>query len=123
MKKTILIVDDNEDTRLVLSALLNHDGYRVVLAVDGVDGVDLARRERPDLVLMDVRMPGMDGLSAAAALQADSSTRDIPIVGMTADTLMDDDAERAGLLFHSRMQKPLSSALIEAHVRSIIGNP
>ena len=95
----------------------------MVLASDGAEGIALARSELPDLVLMDIRMPGMSGLDAAAIITAEETTRGIPIVGMTADTLEPGDSERADAVFQSRMQKPLAAALIEAHVRSIIGQP
>jgi CheY-like chemotaxis protein len=69
--KTVLIVEDNEDNRLIYSQYLTHGGFRVLEATNGAEGIEVARRERPDLVLMDISMPVMDGLTATRLLKAD----------------------------------------------------
>ena len=81
----VLIIDDEEDVRRIAALSLVHVGhFRVVEASGGREGVAVARAERPDVVLLDVMMPGMDGPTTLAALREDPDTRDIPIVFVTA---------------------------------------
>ena len=82
--KTILIVEDNEDNRLIYSQYLAHAGYRVVEAGNGAEGLEAARRDRPDIILMDISMPVMDGLTATRHLKADPELKVIPVVALTA---------------------------------------
>jgi two-component system, cell cycle response regulator DivK len=82
--KTVLIVEDQLEMRAISAAYLNHHGYRVLATDNGTEGVRVAREEHPDLVLMDVSVPGMDGLRATQTLKADPGTRDIPVLIMSA---------------------------------------
>lgn len=89
-RKTILVVDDEPAICANLQALLETRGFRVIAASNGREAVDLAREERPGLVLMDVKLPVLDGLEACRCLKEDKATRKIPIVMLTAlDTLAD----------------------------------
>lgn len=87
---TILIVEDNEMNRDMLTRRLQRRGYEVISAVDGPDGIAMARDQMPDVVLMDVALGAMDGWEATAMLQADSKTRDIPVIALTAHALESD---------------------------------
>jgi CheY-like chemotaxis protein len=80
---TILVAEDNADQRSLYVAVLASVGYRVIEAADGVQAVDIVRRERPGLVLMDVTMPGTSGWNAVRTLKEDAETRDIPIIVVT----------------------------------------
>jgi putative two-component system response regulator len=80
----VLVIDDEQAIRAVCSVNLNASGMDVLEAEDGERGLDLARRERPDLILLDVMMPGVDGWDVARRLAADPATREIPIVFLTA---------------------------------------
>jgi two-component system, cell cycle response regulator DivK len=82
--KSVLIVEDQIEVRAIHGAFLQHHGYRVYAVDNGVDGVECARREKPDVILMDVSVPGMDGISAARCLKSDPETGHIPIVIVTA---------------------------------------
>ena len=84
MPKLILIVEDDETTREIYSASLRDRGYRVLLATNGAEGVHLARRHRPDLVLMDLRMPVMDGVQAIRYLKSDPQTSRIKVFAISA---------------------------------------
>lgn len=84
--KTILIVEDQIEFLAIHKLYLERHGYRVILAEDGAEGVRSARKHRPDLILMDFSMPGMDGIGATTELKRDPTTRDIPIVLLTAHT-------------------------------------
>jgi two-component system cell cycle response regulator DivK len=122
--KTILIVDDDPDVRFVLGAILNYDGYHVVEAANGEEAVETARRVVPDLVIMDVHMPRLDGLRAAEILRADERTRAIPVLALTGELLDEPDrAARAEVVFDSRLRKPFVAAELKERIREIIGDP
>jgi len=82
-RSRVLVVDDEPGVRLLVRRLLNRD-CEVLEAQDGVEAVDLARSQKPDLILMDMMMPKMDGLSACCAIKQDAATKDIPVVMLTA---------------------------------------
>jgi len=86
----ILLVEDNEMNRDMLSRRLERRGYQVVMAVDGEQGVAVARSEKPALILMDMSLPVMDGWAATRALKADADTSAIPIIGLTAHAMAGD---------------------------------
>ena len=90
----ILLIEDNELNRDMLSRRLERRGYDVVLASDGSQGADMARSEKPDLILMDMSLPVMDGWVLARKLKADAETRQVPILALTAH-VMTGDRERA----------------------------
>jgi two-component system, cell cycle response regulator DivK len=89
----ILIVEDNEMNRDMLSKRLQSRGYRVVTALDGEQGHALARSESPDLILMDISLPMMDGWEVTRLLKANEATRHIPIIALTAHALVTDRAK------------------------------
>jgi len=86
----ILLVEDNELNRDMLSRRLTKRGYEVSIAVDGVEGVAMTRSTLPDLVIMDLSLPVMDGWSATAELKADPVTRPIPVIGLSAHAMAGD---------------------------------
>jgi CheY-like chemotaxis protein len=93
----LLIVEDNEMNRDMLSRRLIRRGYEVVEARDGIEGIEIARNQQPDLILMDLSLPEMDGWTATRILKSESSTRHIPVVALTAHA-MAADRERALLV-------------------------
>jgi two-component system cell cycle response regulator DivK len=80
----VLVVEDTEVNRLVLSSRLGSQGFEVVVAVDGEEGLDKAQQEEPDIILLDMYLPGMDGEQVIQALKQDVSTQNIPIIAITA---------------------------------------
>jgi len=84
MKKTILTIDDQADIRRLVRMTLEYDGYTVLEASEGEEGLALARNRRPDLILLDVMMPGIDGLMVSKTLQADPQLSRIPVIMLTA---------------------------------------
>ena len=90
----LLIVEDNEENRDALSRRLQRRGFEVIIAVNGKAGVEMATTEKPDLVLMDMNMPELDGWEATRQIKAGKSTRDLPVIGLTAHA-MPGDKERA----------------------------
>ena len=90
----VLLVEDNEMNRDMLSRRLIRRGFEVIFAVDGKQGVDAARREKPDIILMDMSLPVMDGWEATRCVKADDATRSVPVIGLTAHA-MSGDREKA----------------------------
>lgn len=90
----ILLVEDNAMNRDMLSRRLVRSGYVVVMAVDGCEGIAVAQAERPDLILMDLSLPGIDGWEATRRLKSDDATRRIPVIALTAHA-MSSDRQRA----------------------------
>jgi len=86
----ILIIEDNQDNREALARRLERRGFDVVAAVDGQQGVDMAKAERPDLILMDMNMPVLDGWRASQMIRDDPQTSELPIIGLTAHALAGD---------------------------------
>ena len=86
----ILIVEDDELNRDSLRRLLRRRGYEILLAVDGEEALTVAAAERPDVILMDMRLPGIDGWEATRRLKADPATRSLPIVALTAHAMASD---------------------------------
>lgn len=87
---TILVVEDNEPSRDALSRRLVRRGYRVVIAVDGYEAVSMGQSARPDLILMDLGLPGIDGWEATRRLKADPETHQIPIIVLSAHAMTND---------------------------------
>ncbi len=86
----ILIVEDNEMNRDMLSRRLARRGYEIVIAVDGEEGIAAAKAKNPDLILMDMSLPVIDGWEATRRLKAEPSTREIPVIGLTAHAMAGD---------------------------------
>jgi len=86
----VLLVEDNEMNRDMLSRRLIRRGFEVVFAMDGQQGVDLARSERPDIILMDMSLPVIDGWEATRRVKADDVTRSVPVIGLTAHAMAGD---------------------------------
>ena len=87
---TILLVEDNEMNRDMLSRRLRRKGFELLNAADGISGIEIARAEMPDLILMDISLPVMDGLQATRQLKADDNTSAIPIIALTAHAMSGD---------------------------------
>lgn len=105
--KRILIVEDNEKSLKLLRDLLEVKGYRVLTATSAEEALPLAQREPPDLAVMDIGLPGMDGVAALRALRADARTRDIPVIAVTASVMQ---AERETIMcagFDGYLGKPI----------------
>jgi len=90
MKKTILLIEDNEQNRYLATFILESHGYSVTSANDGPSGIDTAMKNRFDLILLDIQLPGMDGYSVANELRGRSETTNIPIVAVTSYAMVGD---------------------------------
>ena len=123
MPRTILLADDHEDNRLALLTVLEREGYQVLGAANGREAVALVREHRPDLVLMDLMMPVMDGREAMRILKADPETQDIPIVVLTAMALSVDRDRLMEEGFSGLLTKPCMPPHLLREVRTVIGPP
>ena len=104
----ILIVEDNDASRKLVRDLLTIKGYRIVEAETGEEGVRLAQVHRPSLVLMDIRLPGIDGIQALRRLRADVATQRIPVLAMTASVMANDRQKVLDAGFDAFQSKPIN---------------
>ena len=104
----ILIVEDHEKNRKLARDVLVHRGYRVAEAETGEDGVRLAGELRPDLVLMDIQLPGMSGIDALREIRSDPATHDIPVMAVTASAMTHDRQKIMAAGFDGYQSKPIS---------------
>ena len=114
--KTVLLVEDNEDNRIVYSTILRHFGYTVTEALNGEEGIAKARTEKPDLILMDISIPDVDGWEATIVLKADPLTRAIPIIAVTAHVLPGDERRSMEAGCDGYLAKPVSPGALIAEV-------
>ena len=120
MAKTVLIVEDNELNMKLFHDLLEAHGYATVGTRNGIEALDLARKHRPDLILMDIQLPEMDGLAFTRQLKADPMTASIAVVAMTAHAMVGDkeDALSAGCAGY--IAKPIDTRTLGEQVRSFL---
>jgi CheY-like chemotaxis protein len=119
--KSVLVVEDDENCRNIWAAILDHHGYRVLEATDGEAGVRVTREQRPDLILMDLVLPRLNGWSAAEWIKREPGTAQIPLVALTVRA-SGADRERADALgFASYLAMPRSSTHVLAEVERLIG--
>jgi two-component system, cell cycle response regulator DivK len=123
MPRTILLADDHEDNRLALLTVLEREGYLTLAAANGQQAVEVARAHLPDLILMDLAMPVMDGRQAMQELRADERTAAIPIVVLTAMALSVDRDRLVADGFDGLLIKPCMPPHLVAEVRRMIGPP
>jgi|SRR5688572_16540822 len=121
--KLILIVDDHDDTRNIFSAILNFDGYHVAEAENGEEAVAAALTFHPDMILMDIVMPVLDGFATVEMLRSLPATHSIPILAVTAKKCSDDDRARIASFFNGYLMKPITPTRMLAEVQRFIGAP
>ena len=119
----ILIVGDNDKNRKLVRDVLTFKGYSTIEAETGEAGVRLAQERRPNLVLMDIRLPGIDGLEALRQLRAEPTTRDIPIMALTASVMSEDRQRIVGAGFDGYQSKPINVTDFVAAVTQLLARP
>ncbi len=117
----ILVVEDNPANLKLASLLLRNAGHAVLSAVDAEAGLTLARSERPDLILMDIQLPGMDGLAATALLKQDPLTASIPVIVVTAMAMTSDREKTRDAGCDGYISKPLRYRELYACIDSLLG--
>ncbi len=120
-KARVLIVEDNFDNLALVRYLVERVGYEVLEAMNGIEGIKVAREQHPDLILMDMALPEMDGWAATKEIKSDPTTKDIPIIALTAYTQPNDrlNAHQAGC--DSFIAKPLDIAGFTAELKRFLG--
>ena len=116
----VLIVEDNEKNRKLVRDVLTFKGYQIIEAETGEDGVRLARERQPRLVLMDIQLPGIDGIEALRRLRADDVTRGIPVLAVTASAMDRDRQKIMAAGFDGYQSKPLNVKEFMAAVEAIL---
>jgi len=120
MSKRILVIEDHEDNRRILRDLLTSAGYETIEAVTGEDGVALADTHRPDLILMDIQLPGLDGYEATRRIKANPALRHIPVIAVTSYALSGDDVKAREAGCDAYVTKPFSPRALLAKVREYL---
>jgi two-component system cell cycle response regulator DivK len=119
----ILLVEDNEMNRDMLSRRLARSGYEVVLAVDGGEGVAMAQAEAPDLILMDMGLPGLDGWEATRRLKAEPGTREIPVIALTAHAMTGDRQKALSAGCDDFDTKPVDLPRLLTKIQALLQRP
>lgn len=121
MKRKILVVDDEVAIVRVLRDRLETEGFEVLTAYDGLQGIEIAQKEQPDLIIMDITMPNMDGITAAKLLREKPETAHVPIVMLTARGQETDEQAgyQAGATLY--LTKPFSTRQLVREIRNILG--
>jgi CheY-like chemotaxis protein len=117
----ILIVEDNEPSRMLVRDVLQATGFETVEAMTAEDGIRLAKEARPGLILMDIHLPGMNGIEALRALRADPATRAIPVMAVTASAMTHDRPQLLAAGFDGYQTKPISVRELLEAVRGLLG--
>ncbi len=120
MKYTLLMIEDNEQNRYLASFLLEKSGYVVISAVDGVQGIELAKSLLPDLILLDVQLPKMDGYAVAQALRKLDLLRDTPIIAVTSYAMVGDCEKSLAAGCNGYIEKPINPDTFVSEIESFL---
>ena len=119
----ILIVEDNEKNRKLVRDILQHTGYKTLEAETGEEGIRLAQESGPALILMDIQLPGMNGIEALGRLRADPKTKKIPVIAVTASAMTHDRAKIMAAGFDGYQSKPINVKEFRVAVREMLDRP
>ena len=120
MSKRSLVIEDQEDNRQIVRDLVTASGYELIEATSGEDGLEAAARERPDLILMDIQLPGIDGYEVTRRIKADPKLSKIPIIAVTSYALSGDDKKAFAAGCDGYVTKPYSPRLLLAKIREYL---
>ena len=120
MSKRILVVEDQEDNQRILRDLLTNAGYEIIEAENGEEALAVAARERPDLILMDIQLPLLDGYEVTRRIKADPALRAIPIIAITSYALSGDESKARAAGCDAYVTKPYSPRALLAKIREYV---
>ena len=121
MSKRILIVEDQEDNRRIIRDVLRRAGYQTDEATTGEDAIDSANAQAPDLILMDVQLPGLDGYATTRQIKSDPALRQVPIIAVTSFALVGDDVKAREAGCDDYVAKPYSPRKLLQRVKELLG--
>ena len=121
MSKRVLVIEDHEENRRILRYLLASGGFDMIEAVTGEEGIAAAEKERPDLILMDIQLPGLDGYEATRRIKGNPALRHIPIIVVTSYALSGDDVKAFAAGCDAYVTKPFVPRELLAKVREYLG--
>lgn len=122
-KTTVLLVEDNHDNREIYRTYLRFHGYRVTDTANGTEALEIAVRDRPDLVLLDLSIPGMDGLTLARHLKENPDTGGIPVIALTAHALPEHRERAREVGCDGYLTKPISPSKVLEEIRRLLPEP
>ena len=120
MNECILLVEDQEDNRRILRDLLTASGYRIIEAVTGLEGVELAKAHKPDLILMDIQLPELDGYEATRRIKNNAELSAIPIIAVTSYALSGDEVKAKAAGCDDYVSKPFSPRALLEKVQAML---
>jgi CheY-like chemotaxis protein len=124
MRAKILIIEDNEQNLYLATFLLERNGHEIVQARSGGEGIALAARIRPDLILLDIQLPGMDGYAVARALRQDAALKDVPIVAVTSYAMVGDRERALEAGCNAYIEKPINPETFASEIeKSLTARP
>ncbi len=123
MKQRILVVEDQEDNRRIMRDLLVNAGYEVIEAVNGVEAVAMAASAKPDLILMDLQLPLIDGLEATRRIKAEPASREMPVIAVTSYALSGDNEKALAAGCDAYFSKPVSPRRLLAKIEAVLPKP
>lgn len=116
----ILVVEDHLPNATLVCDILQFHGFRVTWAANGKEGMERLEQERPDLILMDIQMPGIDGMTLTRQLKSDENTKDIPVVALTACAMVEDAEKALAAGFDGYLTKPIDTRELPATIRRFL---
>lgn len=120
--KTALVIEDNEDNMVLITFILKHNGYGVLEAINGRQGIEIALRERPDFILLDIQLPDIDGLEVLRTLRASEINGRIPIIAVTSYAMVGDRERMLAAGCSGYIEKPIDPERIMAQIEQIIAD-
>jgi two-component system, cell cycle response regulator DivK len=123
MKRTVLIIEDNEQNLYLATFLLEQGGCAVIAAASGPDGIALAARTQPDLILLDIQLPGMDGYAVARELRRNAALKDVPIVAVTSYAMVGDRERSLAAGCTGYIEKPINPDTFRSDVENYLKTP
>lgn len=121
MGRRILIVEDNPQNRLLLKDVLEFHGYEIMEAEDGQEGIEMAKKHKPDLILMDLQMPVMDGFTAGKIIRGDPDTKDIKMIAVTSFAMLGDKERIMEAGFDHYISKPINTRELPVLIEEVLG--
>ncbi len=119
--KTVLVVEDNEDNMELITFILEKNGYNVIKAETGQQGLDMALEERPDFIILDIQLPDMDGLEVLQKIRSSKIDGSIPVIAMTSYAMVGDREKVMASGCNGYIEKPIDPEKVVSQIRKIIG--